>query len=111
MNGRRIVQIPGADNAKLGTRRRRCKQMRTATRAELLNDLVSTICNSLVRGQRSGNNKTIGIDKQIDRSVCRQVLAVAAPADSGRKRFRYDFETDRATQTSTGSIGHLYDPL
>ena len=54
--------------------------------------------------------KRQGGNKQVHRSICREMLAIAAPADSGCERFGGKFEAHGATKAAPGSFSHVFVP-
>ena len=82
--------------------------MRAAFRAKLTSDLIATVGGLRVLGKHPGKVESFYGDKQIHRPIRCEVLAVAAPANAGCQRFRYQLKTHRAAKTTTGSFSHVF---
>lgn len=106
LNRGRIIQVARTDHAEIWAVGGFGEQMRAALRAKLTNDLIATVGDLCVLGKHPGKVESVCGDEQIHRSIGREVLAVAAPANAGGQRFRDQLETHCAAKTTTGSFSH-----
>ena len=83
LNRGRIIQVARTDHAELWAVGGFGEQMRAALRAKLTNDLIATVGDLRVLGKHSGKVESVCGNQQIHRSIRREVLAVAAPANAG----------------------------
>ena len=110
-NRGRLIQVARANHPELWTAGGLGEQMRATLRAKLTSDLIATVGDLRVLGKHPGTAEPVRGDKQIHRPIRREVLAVAAPADAGCQRFRYELKTYRAAKTTTGSFSHVFVSL
>ena len=101
---RRIVQVARPQYSELRTRGRECKQMGAAIRAELPSDLIATVGRFCELSNSARDGQRIRWNKHIHGAVCSEMLAVATPTHTCRKRFTNKLERDIAAQAVTGSF-------
>ena len=87
LNRGRIIQVARTDHAEIWTVGGLGKQMCAAFRAKLTRDFIATVGDLRVLGKHPGKAESVCGDQQIHRSIRREVLAVAAPANAGGQRF------------------------
>ena len=83
LNRGRIIQVARTDHAEIWAVGGFGEQMRAALRAKLTSDFIATVGDLCVLGKHPGKAESVRGDKQIHRSIRREVLAVAAPANAG----------------------------
>ena len=111
LNRGRLIQVARSNHPEFWTVGGLAEQMRAALRAKLTSDLIATVGGLRVLGKHPGKAESVCEDKQIHRPIRREVLAVAAPANAGCQRFRYELKTHCAAKTTTGSFSHVFVSL
>ena len=106
LNRGRVIQVARANHPEIWAVGGLGEQMRAALRAKLTNDLIATVGDLRVLGKLPGTAESVCGNQQIHRSIRREVLAVAAPANAGRQRLRYELKTHCTAKTTTGSFSH-----
>jgi hypothetical protein len=98
LDGRGIVQRAHAHDGELRAGGRVGEQRRAAGRAEPAPHGVAAVGGAGVFAGRAVDVEGCGRHHDVDRAVRCQMLAVAAPADSGGKRFSREAEADGAAE-------------
>ena len=83
LNRGRLIQVARTNHPELWTVGGLGEQMCAAFRAKLTSDLIATVGDLRVLRKHPGKAESVCGDKQIHRPIRREVLAVAAPANTG----------------------------
>ena len=106
-NRRRLIQVACTNHPERWTVGGLGEQMCAACRAKLTSDFIAAVGGLRVLGKLTGKAESVCGNQQIHRPIRREMLAIAAPANAGGQRFRYELKTHCAAKTTTGSFSHV----
>ena len=106
LHGGRLIQVACTNHPECWTVGGLGEQMCAALRAKLTSDFIAAVGSFRVLGKLTGKVESVCRNQQIHRPIRREMLAVAAPANAGRQRFRYELKSHCTAKTTTGSFSH-----